>query len=125
MSLMVDVTADQSPLPSRLAVQRLASKEVACLAEELVAYHQHFAPLSTDVNSVNGRQSTCADCLRQMFLVKTLKPWPCVCWGRGRMRSERYAPSSSSSGKASGTMTLCWPNISGRSTRRSAKRMGC
>jgi hypothetical protein len=45
MSLMVDVTADQSPLPGRLAVQNLASEEVASLAEELVAYHQHFAPL--------------------------------------------------------------------------------
>src|SRR5579885_3619875 len=45
MSLMVDVTADQSPLPGRLAVQDLAAEEVARLAEELVAYHQHFAPL--------------------------------------------------------------------------------
>jgi SRSO17 transposase len=45
MSLMVDITADQPPLPGRLAVQNLASEEVACLAEELVAYHQHFAPL--------------------------------------------------------------------------------
>jgi len=42
---MVDVTADQPPLPGRLAVQNLAWEEVACLAEELVAYHQHFAPL--------------------------------------------------------------------------------
>ncbi|HKF37713.1 MAG TPA: IS701 family transposase [Ktedonobacteraceae bacterium] len=45
MSLMVDVTADQPPLPGRPAVQNLASEEVAGLAEELVAYHQHFAPL--------------------------------------------------------------------------------
>jgi SRSO17 transposase len=45
MSLIVDVTADQPPLPGRLAVQNLASEEVASLAEELLAYHQHFAPL--------------------------------------------------------------------------------
>jgi len=45
MSLMVDVTADQPPLSGRLAVQNLASEEMASLAEELVAYHQHFAPL--------------------------------------------------------------------------------
>src|SRR5260370_3437146 len=45
MSLMVDVTADQPSLPGRLAVQDLALEEVASLAEELVAYHQHFAPL--------------------------------------------------------------------------------
>src|SRR5215467_2056083 len=45
MALVLDVTADQSPLPGRLAVQNLASEEVASLAEELVAYHQYFAPL--------------------------------------------------------------------------------
>src|ERR1700730_9071045 len=45
MSLMVDITADQPPLPGRLAVQDLASEEVVALAEELVTYHQHFAPL--------------------------------------------------------------------------------
>lgn len=45
MSLMVDVTADQPQLPGRLVVQDLASEEVASFAEELVAYHQHFAPL--------------------------------------------------------------------------------
>jgi SRSO17 transposase len=45
MSLMVDITADQPPLPDRLAVQNLASEEVASLAEALVSYHQHFAPL--------------------------------------------------------------------------------
>jgi SRSO17 transposase len=45
MSLVFDITADQPPLPGRLAVQDLASEEVARLSEELVAYHQHFAPL--------------------------------------------------------------------------------
>ncbi len=45
MSLVLDVSADQ-PIPAgRLVVQELAPQEVACLAEELVAYHQHFAPL--------------------------------------------------------------------------------
>jgi SRSO17 transposase len=33
MSLMVDITADQPPLPGRLVVQDLASEEVASLAE--------------------------------------------------------------------------------------------
>jgi len=41
MTLMIDTTADQPPLPGRLAVQDLASEEVASLAEELVTYHQH------------------------------------------------------------------------------------
>ena len=45
MSLMVDITADQPPLPGRLAVRDLALEEGASLAEELLAYHQHFAPL--------------------------------------------------------------------------------
>ena len=45
MSLLVDVTTDQPPLPGRLAVQNLASEEMARLSEELVAFHQHFAPL--------------------------------------------------------------------------------
>src|SRR5260221_11623866 len=45
MSLMSDVTADQPPPMSPLAVQELTPEEVASLAEELVVYHQHFAPL--------------------------------------------------------------------------------
>ena len=45
MSLVFDVTADQPPLTGRLAVQELTPEKVASLAEELVAYHQHFAPL--------------------------------------------------------------------------------
>jgi hypothetical protein len=45
MSLMVDITADQPSLQGRLAVQDLTSEEGASLAEELLAYHQHFAPL--------------------------------------------------------------------------------
>jgi SRSO17 transposase len=45
MSLLVDVTTDQPPLPGRLAVQNLAAEELAFLGEELVAYHQQFAPL--------------------------------------------------------------------------------
>lgn len=42
---MIDVTADQPPLPGQLAVQNLTSEEIAFLAKELVAYHQHFASL--------------------------------------------------------------------------------
>src|SRR5258707_11798596 len=45
MSLLSDVTADQPPPMSPLAVQELTPEEVASLAEELVVYHQHFAPL--------------------------------------------------------------------------------
>lgn len=45
MSLIVDITTDQPSLPRQLVVQDLASEEVAALAEELLAYHQHFAPL--------------------------------------------------------------------------------
>jgi hypothetical protein len=45
MSLVYDVTADQPPPMSPLAVQELTPEEVASLAEELVVYHQRFAPL--------------------------------------------------------------------------------
>jgi SRSO17 transposase len=45
MSLVFDVTADQPSPTGRQGVQELAPKEIASLAEELVAYHQHFAPL--------------------------------------------------------------------------------
>ncbi len=45
MSLVCDVSADQPLTTGRLAVQELTPAEVASLAEELVAYHQHFAPL--------------------------------------------------------------------------------
>jgi SRSO17 transposase len=45
MSDMLDVTADQPSTTGRLAVQDLVPEEVASLAEELVAYHRHFAAL--------------------------------------------------------------------------------
>lgn len=45
MSLIIDITADQPPLPRQLVMQDFTSEEVAALAEELLAYHQHFAPL--------------------------------------------------------------------------------
>src|SRR5215467_13642901 len=45
MSLIFDVTADQPSRTGRQAVQELAPEEIASLAEELVAYHQHFAPV--------------------------------------------------------------------------------
>ena len=45
MSLVLDVTADQPPPAGQLAVQELTPEEVARLSEELVAYHEHFAPL--------------------------------------------------------------------------------
>jgi SRSO17 transposase len=45
MSTVLDVTVDQSKPGALLPVQGLTVEEVACLAEELAAYHQHFAPL--------------------------------------------------------------------------------
>src|SRR5215468_1299771 len=45
MSLVFDVTADQPSPTDRQAVQELAPEEIAALAEELVVYHHHFAPL--------------------------------------------------------------------------------
>jgi SRSO17 transposase len=45
MSLVFDVTADQPSPTGRQAVRELVPEEIASLAEELVAYHQHFAPL--------------------------------------------------------------------------------
>src|SRR5438132_7625907 len=45
MSAVLDVTADLPKPGALLPVQGLNPAEVASLAEELVAYHQHFAPL--------------------------------------------------------------------------------
>jgi SRSO17 transposase len=45
MSVVLDVTADLPPTTGRLAVQEMTPEGVASLAEELVVYHQHFAPL--------------------------------------------------------------------------------
>ena len=42
---MFDISADQPSPPSRLTAQELARDVVARLSEELMAYHQHFAPL--------------------------------------------------------------------------------
>src|SRR5579863_2986723 len=45
MAFVLEVTPDQPPLPGQITVQSLTAEEVASLAEELVIYHQHFAPL--------------------------------------------------------------------------------
>jgi hypothetical protein len=45
MSPVLDVTAEQPPSTDRPAIQDLTPQEVVSLAEELLAYHQHFAPL--------------------------------------------------------------------------------
>lgn len=45
MSAVLDVTADLPKPGALLPVQGLTPAEVASLAEELTAYHQHFAPL--------------------------------------------------------------------------------
>ncbi|HEX4206793.1 MAG TPA: hypothetical protein VHZ51_21850 [Ktedonobacteraceae bacterium] len=113
MALMVDVIADQPPLPGRLAVQNLASEEMASLAEELVVYHQHFAPLFYR----REQREWAAVYLRGLLTADVLTPrmskrWPCVCWGWDRMQSGRCVPSSSSLGRASGTMTRSWLSIS-------------
>lgn len=45
MSTLCDVTADLPPAMNLGTVRGWLEKEAAALAEELVAYHQHFAPL--------------------------------------------------------------------------------
>src|SRR5260221_5259333 len=45
MSTLCDITADLPPAADLRAVQGLTAEEAVALAEELVAYHQHFAPL--------------------------------------------------------------------------------
>ncbi len=108
MSLVSDVTADQPPLPERLAVQNLASEEVASLAEELIAYHQHFAPLFYR----REQREWAAVYLRGLLTADVPAPrmwkrWPYACWGLGHMRSGKCAPCSNSLAKANGTMTRC------------------
>src|SRR5258707_12763212 len=45
MSTLCDITADLPPAADLRAVQGLTAEEAVALAEELAAYHQHFAPL--------------------------------------------------------------------------------
>jgi SRSO17 transposase len=45
MSLVFDVTTDVPKLADLRAVRGLTGEEAVSLAEELAAYHQHFAPL--------------------------------------------------------------------------------
>jgi SRSO17 transposase len=45
MPTVLDVTADLPKLTDLRAVRGLTAEEAATLAEELAAYHQHFAPL--------------------------------------------------------------------------------
>jgi SRSO17 transposase len=45
MQTVVDLTSDQSPSPGSFSLQEFLPEHIAHLAEELVAYHQHFAPL--------------------------------------------------------------------------------
>src|SRR5260370_23969821 len=44
MSTWCDITADLPPAANLRAVQGLTAEEAGALAEELAAYHQHFAP---------------------------------------------------------------------------------
>src|SRR5258708_38686252 len=44
MSTLCDITADLPPAANTRAVQGLTAEEAVALAEELAAYHQHFAP---------------------------------------------------------------------------------
>src|SRR5258708_18322405 len=44
MSTLCDITADLPPAANLRAVQGLKAEEAVALAEELAAYHQHFAP---------------------------------------------------------------------------------
>src|SRR5258708_25215637 len=44
MSTLCDITADLPPAANLRAVQGLTAEEAVALAEELAAYHQHFAP---------------------------------------------------------------------------------
>jgi hypothetical protein len=80
MSLVLDVTADLSPTTGRLAVQELAPEEVASLAEELVAYHQHFSPFF----SRREQREWAAVYLRGLLTAdvptsRMSKRWPCAC----------------------------------------------
>jgi SRSO17 transposase len=45
MTALIDVTPDLPPAPGLSPVRNLTVAEVSTLAEELLTYHQHFAPL--------------------------------------------------------------------------------
>ncbi len=45
MATLCDITADLPPAANLRAVRGLTAEQAVSLAEELVAYHQHFAPL--------------------------------------------------------------------------------
>src|SRR2546421_12071014 len=102
MALVFDVTADQPPPTGQLVVQELTPEEVASLAEELVAYHQHFAPLfyrreQREWAAVYLRGLLTADVPRKNIEAMALRlleggtacraagTGPGTIWGRGRL----------------------------------------
>src|SRR5258708_21434350 len=113
MSTLCDITADLPPAANLRAVQGLKAEEAVALAEELAAYHQHFAPFFYRREQREwAAVASSADCSRLMSPARTSKPWPCAYSGWGRMRSGRCGPCNSSSGGAGGTARRSLPSLS-------------
>ncbi len=112
MSTLLDVTADLPPAHGLLALRGLSMAEAASLAEELAAYHQHFAPFfyrreQREWAAVYLRGLLTADVPRKNVEAMALR-----LLGVGPHAERQCAPSSNSLGRGSGMMRPYWPNTS-------------
>jgi DDE superfamily endonuclease len=112
MSLVFDVTANQPTPPGQLAVQDLTSEEVASLTEELVNYHQHFAPLfyrreQREWAAIYLRGLLTADVPRKNVEAMALR-----LLGMGPHAERQVRALQQFIGEGSGMMTRCWSSIS-------------
>ncbi len=112
MSLVYDVTADQPSAMSPLAVQELTPEEVASLAEELVVYHQRFAPLF----SRREQREWAAVYLRGLLTAdvprKNVEAMALCLLGVGPHAERQVRTLQQFIGRASGTMRRSWLNTS-------------
>ena len=112
MSLVFDVTANQPTPPGQLAVQDLTSEEVASLTEELVNYHQHFAPLfyrreQREWAAIYLRGLLTADVPRKNVEAMALR-----LLGMGPHAERQVRGLQQFIGGGRGMMTRCWSSIS-------------
>lgn len=125
MSDMLDVSVDLPRLGSRLSVRGLAPEEVAPLAEELVAYAQHFAPFfyrreQREWAAVYLRGLLTADVPRKNVEAMALR-----LLGVGSHAEQQVRAYSSSLAREPGTMKHCWPSINAWSRKHWARTMAC
>jgi hypothetical protein len=112
MSTLCDITADLPPAANLRAVGGLTAEEAASLAEELTAYHHHFASFFYRREQRQWAEVYLRGLLTADVPRKNVEAMALRLLGGDHMRSDRCAPSSSSLGKAPGTIRRSWPSTS-------------